>query len=188
MSKEKIKHEELLHNAAYGAADKLINMTLSQKTFEHMEVDDSGRMAMVIEVYKLNMFLLFGVLQDARHRENAKLQAVTEKLEVMYRTQQEEGFKQALAELNEMPEAIQALQEAGLFDDPFETYMNAINKGSKEFKDSPFGILTERLSERYFTDELKGEAYKSFAYLLPQAAVEVIGCIDNPPENFEIIE
>lgn len=188
MSKEKIKHEDLIHNAAYGAADKLVNMALSQKALEKMEVDDGARMAMVIEVYKLNMFLVFAVLQDSKHKVNPKLQKITEKLEVLYRTQQEEGLKQAMEELGQMPEAAQALQDAGLFDDPFKTYLDAINKGSKEFSDSPFGILAEKLSIKFFTDGLKDDAYGAFAYLLPQAAVEVIGCIDNPPERFEIIE
>jgi hypothetical protein len=188
MSKERITHEDLLHNAAYGAADKLVNMALSQEKFEKVEVDDGTRMAMVIEIYKLNMFLVFGVLQDTKHRDDARLQSVTKKLETLYNKQQEDGFKQALEALNEMPEVAQAWQEAGLFDDPFEVYLNAINKGSKEFVDSPFGILTEKLSTRYFPEELKGDAYATFAYLMPQAAVEVIGCVDSPPERFEIIE
>jgi hypothetical protein len=188
MSKERITHEDLLHNAAYGAADKLVNMALSQEKFEKMEIDEGTRMAMVIDIYKLNMFLVFAVLQDAKHRDNAQLQVVTQKLEALYNKQQEEGFKQALEALNETPEAAQAWQKAGLLDDPFEIYLNAINKGSKEFVDSPFGILTEKLSALHFSEEQKGDAYATFAYLLPQAAVEVIGCVDNPPERFEIIE
>jgi hypothetical protein len=188
MSKERITHEDLLHNAAYGAADKLVNMALSQEKFEKVEIDEGTRMAMVIEIYKLNMFLVFAVLQDAKHGDNPRLQSVTEKLEALYNKQQEEGFKQALEALNEMPEAAQAWQEAGLFDDPFEIYLGAINKGSKEFVDSPFGILTEKLATRYFPEKLKGDAYATFAYLLPQEAVEVIGYVDNPPERFEVIE
>jgi ribosomal protein L25 (general stress protein Ctc) len=188
MTKEKIRHEDLIHNAAYGAADKLVNMALSQKALEKMEVDDGTRMAMVIEVYKLNMFLVFGVLQDTKHRDNPQLQNVTDKLEKLYTTQQEEGLRQAMEELNQMPEAAKALEEAGLFDNPFEVYLKAINKGSKEFTDSPFGILADKISVKFFPEDLKGDAYGAFAYLLPQAAVEVIGYIDNPPERFEIIE
>lgn len=187
MNKEMIKHEQLLQHAAFGAAEKVVEVALSKKPLIDTQTDET-KSAMAIEVYKLNMFLVFGALQDKNHREDPRFQQLTDRLKDLYESEREEGLKKALAEVQNNPEVAKLFKDAGVLDDPFDAYLDSIKAGSKDFNKTPFGILARKLATSFFPEDLQRAAYDIIIQLLPQAAIEVINHIDKIPERYQIVE
>lgn len=122
-------------------------------------ISEPLRPAIVAEIDRFHLFLIFSSLRDKAHREREFFNRVHEALRALFIETETRRLRRLREELAGVPEGTRIWEDLRPERDPLEPYYGSFDQGCRTLEDSPFGILARRVSDRFFRDDAAAVAY-----------------------------
>ena len=136
------------------------------------------RSAVMAEINRFHLFLIFSSLQDKDHREKTFFGRVHECLREKYLAAEAKRLSALQEEISQMEEGALMWKELEPGKDPLQPYYGSFDSGCKTLADSPFGVVARRVSSRFFSDEIVPVAYDAVLAITLETGDHVTKVVD----------